>query len=111
MISLARVTGEALHTDVIELHRDLPVWGTLPGRNNLLLQRQADLLGVPCVRPTVLETTGLGSGLLAGLACGVWSSQDEIRAVWKEERRFLPQGDPNELKTARAQWKQAVERA
>jgi glycerol kinase len=80
-------------------------------RNNLLLQRQADLLGVPCVRPTVLETTGLGSGLLAGLACGVWSSQEEIRAVWKEERRFLPQGDADELATARDQWREAVERA
>lgn len=80
-------------------------------RNNLLMQRQADLLGVPCVRPTVLETTGLGSGLLAGLACGVWSSQDEIRAVWQEERRFLPTGDEAELTSAREQWRQAVERA
>ena len=80
-------------------------------RNNLLLQRQADLIGVPCVRPTVLETTGLGSGLLAGLACGVWSSQDEIQAAWQEERRFLPQGDTAELSMARQQWKQAVERA
>lgn len=79
--------------------------------NDLLMQRQADLLGVRCLRPQVLETTGLGSGLLAGLATGVWSSTDEVTAAWSEARRFQPQGDPHELKATRAAWQEAVRRA
>ncbi len=79
--------------------------------NDLLMQRQADLLGVPCVRPKVLETTGLGSALLAGIAVGVWSSTDEVASAWSEERRFTPQGDGDEISGTRARWKAAVERA
>lgn len=80
-------------------------------RNNLLMQRQADLLGVPCVRPHVLETTGLGSALLAGLATGFWSSMDEVGVTWSEDRRFRPAGDPAEIRAARGRWAAAVERA
>lgn len=80
-------------------------------RNDLLMQRQADLLGVPCVRPQVLETTGLGSGLLAGLAVGFWDSPAQVAATWSEERRFTPQGDPTELAATRKRWANAVERA
>lgn len=80
-------------------------------RNDLLMQTQADLLGVPCVRPTVLETTGLGSGLLAGLAVGFWQDAAEVAATWSEERTFTPAGDAAGLDTLRAQWKAAVERA
>lgn len=76
--------------------------------NNLLMQRQADLLGIDCVRPDVIETTGLGSALLAGLAVGVWSSRDEIAAAWSEQRRFSPEGDPTELRKTRAAWSAAV---
>lgn len=79
--------------------------------NDLLMQRQADLLGVPCLRPTVLETTGLGSALLAGLATGAWGSLDEIAAAWNEDRRFEPAGDPAELAAARAAWDAAVAKA
>lgn len=79
--------------------------------NDLLMQRQTDFLGVPCVRPEVLETTGLGSGLLAGLATGVWSSPDEIVSAWSEQARFTPAGDPQELARTRAQWQAAVQRA
>ncbi len=80
-------------------------------RNNLLMQRQADLLEVPCVRPAVLETTGLGSGLLAGLATGFWSDLDDVAASWSEERRFTPSGNAAELDATRARWASAVERA
>jgi glycerol kinase len=80
-------------------------------RNNLLMQRQADLLGVDCVRPQVLETTGLGSALLAGIAAGVWSDATQVSSAWREERRFTASGDPDELSETRARWALAVERA
>lgn len=79
--------------------------------NNLLMQTQADLLGVPCVRPTIVETTALGSGLLAGLATGVWSSADEVSRTWREDRRFVPAGDPGALTALRERWATAVARA
>src|SRR4029079_19313984 len=58
--------------------------------NDLLCQLQADQLGVPVLRPEVLETTGLGAAFLAGLGTGVWSSTDELRDTWRLERRFEP---------------------
>jgi len=79
--------------------------------NDLLMQRQADLLGVPTVRPVVRETTALGSALLAGLATGVWSSLDDVASAWSQERRFEPAGDADELTQTRARWNAAVERA
>jgi glycerol kinase len=79
--------------------------------NDLLIQRQADLLGVTCVRPTVLETTGLGSGLLAGLAVGIWDSQEEVAQAWAEDRRFTPDGDAAELSATRQRWADAVAKA
>ncbi len=80
-------------------------------RNDLLMQRQADLLGVDCVRPAVLETTGLGSAFLAGLAVGLWKDQDAVTAAWSEERRFTPNGDADEIAATRACWAAAIERA
>jgi glycerol kinase len=79
--------------------------------NNLLMQRQADLLGIDCVRPEVIETTGLGSALLAGLATGVWSSTDDIASAWSEQRRFSASGDPHELARTRAAWAATVAKA
>ena len=79
--------------------------------NNLLMQRQSDLLGVACVRPQVRETTGLGSALLAGLAAGVWNSLDEVAATWTEERRFEPAGLSSELDATRRAWAEAVGKA
>ncbi len=58
--------------------------------NNLLMQFQADLLGVPVVRPTVSETTALGAAYLAGLAVGYWTDRTEIAAQWQTDRRFAP---------------------
>jgi glycerol kinase len=79
--------------------------------NNLLMQRQADLLGVACVRPKNNETTGLGSALLAGLAVGIWKSQDEVAKTWSIDARFEPAGDPAEIAATRVRWRAAVERA
>jgi glycerol kinase len=79
--------------------------------NDLLMQRQADLLGVSCVRPKVIETTGLGSALLAGLATGVWSSLDEVAASWAQDRRFEPKGDAVEIRDTRKRWADAVAKA
>jgi glycerol kinase len=79
--------------------------------NGLLMQRQADLLGVPCVRPVVRETTALGSALLAGLATGVWGSLDEVAASWQVDRRFEPGGDPAEISDLRTRWREAVAKA
>ena len=118
---LARATldGIALQIDEILTAMTADMGGPLQelrvdggaARNDLLMQRQADLLGVPCVRPTVLETTGLGSALLAGLATDLWSSTDEIAQAWAEETRFTPKGDAAELADTRQRWSEAVERA
>ena len=79
--------------------------------NDLLMQRQADLLGVECVRPQVLETTGLGSALLAGVAVGFWADLDAVRGAWSEQRRFVPGGDATEITSTRSAWAEAIERA
>ena len=80
-------------------------------RNDLLMQFQADLLGVPVVRPAVTETTALGAAYLAGLAQGFWSSREEIAALWRAERRFEP-GMPAERRAElMARWARAVAHA
>lgn len=79
--------------------------------NNLLLQIQADLTGVPVVRPRVQETTALGAAYLAGLATGVWQTTDEISARWQVERIFAPALDAGRAAERRARWSRAVERA
>jgi glycerol kinase len=78
---------------------------------DLLCQFQADLLGVPVLRPTVAETTALGAGFLAGLGAGVWASTDELAAVWQLERRFDPVMKAVERDARQARWRQAVERS
>jgi glycerol kinase len=80
-------------------------------RNNLLMQMQADFLGVPVVRPQVTETTALGAAYLAGLATGFWSDGDEIAAQWQVERRFEPRLGATERVAKLARWRDAVERA
>ncbi|GAB3647906.1 glycerol kinase GlpK [Ramlibacter alkalitolerans] len=80
-------------------------------RNNLLMQMQADFLGVPVVRPQVTETTALGAAYLAGLATGFWQGGDEIAAQWQADRRFEPRlGEPQRLAKL-ARWREAVERS
>lgn len=79
--------------------------------NEILMQFQADILGVDLVRPRMIETTALGAAFLAGLAVGVWKDQREIATSWLEDRRFQPSMKRSELATHRERWRQAVQRA
>ncbi len=80
-------------------------------RNNLLLQMQADILGIPVDRPAQTETTALGAAYLAGLAVGYWPSLDDIRHHWTLERVFDPQWTEGERRRGIQRWEAAVERA
>ena len=79
--------------------------------NNLLMQLQADVLGVPVVRPRVAETTALGAAYLAGLAVGFWKSQAEIARQWQVDKTFTPAMKPAARKQITAGWQKALERA
>ena len=79
--------------------------------NNLLMQIQADLLGVPVVRPKVLETTALGSAYLAGLAVGYWKSDEQITRNWQVDRTFEPRLSRDQAQALRARWSTAISRA
>ncbi len=76
--------------------------------NNLLMQFQADLLGIPVVRPKVTETTALGVAYLAGLASGIYGGLDEVAALWGEERRFMPAMPRQRAAELMAGWEHAV---
>jgi glycerol kinase len=76
--------------------------------NNLLMQFQADILGVPVVRPVVAETTALGAAYAAGLAVGFWAGLDELRTNWQEDSRWTPQMDSTERNRQLRNWKKAV---
>ncbi len=78
--------------------------------NDTLMQFQADILGVPVVRPVVAETTALGAAYAAGLAVGFWESEADIRANWAADKRWEPQADPAERDRQYALWNKAVER-
>jgi glycerol kinase len=79
--------------------------------DNLLMQFQADLLGVPVVRPEVLETTALGAAYLAGLATGVWKNREDIAKHWKASRSFDPKMKRDEAERRMGEWRRALERA
>ncbi len=79
--------------------------------NNLLMQFQADLLGVPVVRPRVRETTALGAAYLAGLAVGYWAGRGEIGRLWQVEHTFIPAMEQGKAAELRGHWGRALERA
>jgi glycerol kinase len=79
--------------------------------NALLMQFQADILGVPVVRPKVIETTALGAAFLAGLATGFWDSTDDLKHAWQIDRRFEPHMSADESASRRARWTKALQRA
>ncbi len=79
-------------------------------RNNLLMQFQANLLGIPVVRPKITETTALGAAYLAGLAVGFWKDIDEIKSQWQVERTFEPVPENDEIKAAKNGWADAIQR-
>jgi glycerol kinase len=76
--------------------------------NDLLMQFQADLLGIPVIRPAVIETTALGAAYLAGLSSGVYGSIDELSGMWRAERKFLPTLGADRAAELMARWEQAV---
>ncbi|MBM3880490.1 MAG: glycerol kinase GlpK [Verrucomicrobia bacterium] len=80
-------------------------------QNNLLMQFQADLLGVPVVRPIVSETTALGAAFLAGLAVGYWRDVEALSQLWRAERRFEPTMPAAQRERFRAGWREALDRA
>ncbi|MFP2908748.1 glycerol kinase GlpK [Pyxidicoccus sp. 3LFB2] len=102
--------GDAMRRDS---GRDMPVFKADGGAaaNDLLMQYQADILGVPVVRPRNLETTSLGAAFLAGLGAGVWDSPDAIRRAWKADKTFKPKMKADVRERHLAKWKRAVERA
>ena len=79
-------------------------------QNDLLMQLQADLLGVEIVRPQMLESTALGAGLLAGLGVGLWRSVGEVAAVYKIDRRFSPSLPAATVSAMKQRWAEAVSR-
>jgi glycerol kinase len=79
--------------------------------NGLLMQFQADVLGVPVIRPRLTETTALGAAFLAGLATGVWRDRDALRRAWRQERRFAPRMSAQARNDVLARWRRAVEAA
>jgi glycerol kinase len=76
--------------------------------NDLLMQIQSDLLGIPLDRPTMLETTALGAISLAGLGVGLWPDTAALEQAWQCDRRFTPAGDPAQLDALREAWRTAI---
>jgi glycerol kinase len=79
--------------------------------NDLLMQIQANLLGVPVVRPKYVETTVLGAAYLSGLASGVWDDREDVRAIWEVDRRFEPEWGDDERSDRYGKWQDAVRRS
>ncbi len=79
--------------------------------NGFLMQFQADVLGIPVVRPAVTETTAMGAAYLAGLAVGVWESREQVAALWRTDRIFQPQWSEDQRAERLRQWHRAVLRA
>jgi len=101
---------DAVHRDAGIALAELRVDGGAAG-NDILMQFQADLLGVPVVRPTVTETTAIGAAYLAGLAVGFWSSPGEIASQWSAQRRFEPSMAASDVERLRGRWHDALARA
>jgi glycerol kinase len=118
---IARAALEAIALQVADVFGCMALDARLPltelrvdggaARNNLLLQMQADFLGVPVVRPRVTETTALGAAYLAGLATGFWRDAQEIASQWQVERRFEPRMSSADREAKLSRWRLAVRRS
>ncbi|HYX89794.1 MAG TPA: glycerol kinase GlpK [Gaiellaceae bacterium] len=106
----SREVADAMNADSGVQLASLKVDGGMV-QNELLMQFQADVLGVPVIRPTVAETTSLGAAYAAGLAVGFWSEVEDLRANWGKDKEWQPQMDPEEREKEYAFWKKAVTRA
>jgi glycerol kinase len=102
--------AEAMQKDAGQPLTELRVDGGASA-NDLLMQFQADVLGVPVVRPSVTETTALGAAYLAGLAVGFWKDVEALERRWKAERRFEPAMPAAQAAELRGRWKEALSRA
>jgi glycerol kinase len=102
--------AEAMRADSGIALEELRVDGGMIG-NDLLMQFQADVLGIAVLRPVVAETTALGAAYAAGLAEGVWSSVSELDSNWKVDRRFEPNMTEDQRQALVNRWRQAVERS
>ncbi|HXS75997.1 MAG TPA: glycerol kinase GlpK [Terracidiphilus sp.] len=101
---------DAVHSETVTPLNALRVDGGA-AVNDLMMQFQADLLGVPVVRPLVTETTALGAAYLAGLAVGLWPSPQDLQAKRQGDTRFEPRMNPQQRSEMRARWQRAVERS
>ncbi|MCU1300719.1 MAG: glpK [Candidatus Sulfotelmatobacter sp.] len=102
--------AEAMEGDSKKRAKELRVDGGA-AVNDLLMQIQSDLLGIPVMRPAITETTALGAAYLAGIAVGMWKDVEDLRTHAKADRYFTPQMDPKRAAEARARWRNAVERS
>jgi glycerol kinase len=98
---------DAMNADSGVALKALKVDGGMVG-NELLMQFQADVLGVPVIRPKVSETTALGAAYAAGLAVGFWNAIDDLRANWASDRQWQPAMDPDRRAAEYGRWKKAV---
>ncbi len=118
---LARATLEGIALQIVDILQamEADLESSLKGlrvdggaaANDLLMQLQADLLGVPIVRPRMLETTAAGAAMLAGLATGVWSDLGQVGSAWQEDREFDPAMPREQARQMMDAWEQAVEKA
>jgi len=104
-----REVGEAMEKDSGSHLAELKVDGGMV-YNDLLMQFQSDILGVPVVRPKVAETTALGAAYAAGLATGFWATTDDLRQNWNEDKRWEPRMSEDQREKLYHDWKRAVER-
>mgnify|MGYP003429408020 FL=1 len=105
-----RAVIDAVQADTGVALRELRVDGGMT-KNRLLMQFQADILGVPVVRPRIIETTALGAAYAAGLAVGFWSGLDELREHWAEDRRWEPAMTDDERARLLRMWEKAVSKS
>src|SRR5450432_4084746 len=105
----AREVVEAMQEDTGGAFTELRVDGGVTA-NELCMQLQADILGVPVSRPAVAETTALGAAYAAGLAVGFWSSTAQVRSHWREDRRWLPSWPAEQRAAGYRSWQKAVQR-
>jgi glycerol kinase len=105
----SREVAEAMDADSGVTLESLKVDGGMVA-NDLLMQFQADILGVPVIRPQVAETTALGAAYAAGLATGMWNSEEDLRENWQEDKRWEPKMDADQRDEYYKYWKKAVTR-
>lgn len=103
MVADVESNGGSIDLDVLRVDGGVTV-------NDLCMQLQADILGVPVSKPEVAETTALGAAYAAGLATGVWASTGDLQANWHEDKRWEPTWSEEQRDAGYAGWRKAVER-